>query len=326
MEPPIIVEVLDRFGKIRERHRIVEFPCRIGRGYHNDIILDDPYVSASHAELILDGNHNIILNDTASDNGVYNTHPVERIDTAMVQDNQRVRIGHTDLRFRSPQFAVKDTVKERSKPHGTLAQLGLISLLPLVWIVIAGLLLWNTYLEQAIIEVTFGQVLYKTMPFLIFLPLWAFAWSVVSKIVTHRFYYRQHAIWVSSVFIAIYLFELALQYLEFMSGIDFLSDRITLFSDIIFIALLFYGHLQYSTTYSKRKAAAIGTIIGVLLTSTIQLSSYLGQAEFSNIPQFSGILKPPVFVLQQGKSIEAFFADSAEVKKFDYHDDHRGEY
>jgi len=321
MEPPIIVEVLDRFGKIRERHRVGEFPCRIGRGYHNEIILDDPYVSVSHAELILDGSNNLILNDTGSDNGIYNTHPVERIDTVMVQDNQRVRIGHTDLRFRSPHFAVKATIRERARPHGATAQLGLVLLLPLVWLLVAAILLWNTYLEQAIIEVTFGQVLYKTLPFLIFLPLWAFVWSIVSKIVTHRFYYRQHAIWVSGIFITIYLFELALQYAEFMSAIDGLSDRVTLFSDVVFVAVLFYGHLNYSTTYSRRKAAMIGLIVAVLLTFTIQLSSFLGQAEFTNTPQFSGLLKPPVFVLREGKSIETFFTDSAALRKFDYVDD-----
>ncbi len=318
MEPPIIIEVLDRFGKIRERHRVGEFPCRIGRGYHNEIILDDPYVSISHAELILDGNNNIILNDTASDNGVYNTHPVERIDTVMVQENQRVRIGHTDLRFRTPQFAVKETIKDRSKPHGATARLGQMLLLPLVWLAVSSLLLWNTYLEQAIIDVTFGQVLYKTLPFLIFLPVWAFVWSIVSKIVTHRFYYRQHAIWISGLFIIIYVFELALQYVEFATAIDFLSDRVTLVSDVFFVAILFYGHLNYSTTYSRRKAAVIGTVVGILLTFTIQLTSFLAQPDFNNTPQYSGILKPPAFVLQQGKSIDTFFSDSAALKDFDY--------
>ena len=39
----LIIEILDRFGKLKERHRIESFPCKIGRDYSNNIIIDDPY-------------------------------------------------------------------------------------------------------------------------------------------------------------------------------------------------------------------------------------------------------------------------------------------
>ncbi|MBI3560995.1 MAG: FHA domain-containing protein [Gammaproteobacteria bacterium] len=313
MEPPIILEILDRFGKIRERHRLTQFPLRLGRGYDNDIIIDDPYISPTHLELILDGNQHLILNDNASDNGVYNIHPLQRLDSVMLHENQRVRIGHTDLRFRSCAFPVKKTVLDLTKPRGTVGKAFTMLLLPIAWALISGLLLWNNYLDT-VSDASFGQVLSKTLPWLIFLPLWAFAWSIVSKIVTHRFYYLYHAVWVSVLAIAIILFDTLMQYIEFMSAIDFLADRVTLFTDVIFIAVLFYGHLHYSTTYNKRTAAIIGTSTGLVLTLVIQLSSYLAQPDFNNQPQYSGVLKPPAFVIRHGKDIDTFFADSVSLR------------
>ncbi len=100
MEAPIIIEVLDRFGKVKERHKINRFPVSIGRSYKNDIIIDDNYVSAEHVELMVDGDGHIMATDLHSDNGLFTIHPVIRHDILTIQENQRIRIGHTDLRFR----------------------------------------------------------------------------------------------------------------------------------------------------------------------------------------------------------------------------------
>lgn len=322
MEPPIVLEILDRFGKIRERHRITQFPCRIGRGYHNDIIIDDPYISPTHVELIVDGNNNVILNDCSSENGTFNTHPVQRVDTTLVQENQRIRIGHTDLRLRSPHFPVHETIRVRGKPRSATVRLAAYLLIPLMWLLVGSLLLWNTYLET-VVDVTFNQVLYKALPFLLFLPIWAFVWSIVSKIVTHRFYYLHHTVWVSLVLLVLILVESALQYIEFGTAIDSLTDRVTLFTDVMFIAILFYGHLHYSTTYSRQRSAVIAIIIGLALTFTLDLVGYLAQPPFVGQPQFSGILKPPAFVWREGKTIESFFANSATLTRFDEDTDTR---
>lgn len=322
MESPIVLEILDRFGKIRERHRITQFPCRIGRGYHNEIIIDDPYISPTHVELIADGNNNIILNDCSSENGTFSTHPVQRVDSTLVQENQRIRIGHTDLRLRSQHFPVRETVRVRGKPRSATVRLTAYLLIPLMWCLVGSVLLWNTYLET-MVEVTFNQVLYKALPFLLFLPVWAFGWSIVSKIVTHRFYYLHHTVWVCVVLLILMAVENSLQYIEFGTAIDGLTDRVTLFTDVLFIALLFYGHMHYSTTYTRQRSAIIAMIIGVSLTLTLDLVGYLAQPPFVGQPQYSGILKPPAFAWREGKSIDAFFAHSASLSHFDEDTDTR---
>ena len=47
-ETPCFVEVLDRSGALTARHRIIGLPVRIGRGYDNDVIVDDPFLAPQH--------------------------------------------------------------------------------------------------------------------------------------------------------------------------------------------------------------------------------------------------------------------------------------
>ena len=101
MEAPIIIEILDRFGKVKERHKVSEFPLKIGRSYKNDIIVDDNYVSPEHIEMMLDGDGHILVNDLHSDNGMFTLHPLVRHDILTLKENQRIR---------QPNFLIKDRV------------------------------------------------------------------------------------------------------------------------------------------------------------------------------------------------------------------------
>jgi hypothetical protein len=323
MEPPLILEVLDRFGKVKERVKVRDFPCRIGRNYDNDIILDDPYISPSHVELILDGNNNVVINDLRSVNGMYSLAPLKRQDSLALQDNQRIRIGQTDLRFRTTAFMVKETIQDLRKPHSVASIFGSALTLPLVWALLSAFILWNSYLES-VTDVTFTQLLGKALPIFILLPLWAFAWSIVSKVVTHKFYFIYHAVWVSIALLILMSVGIALEYAEFATSMDFLNERATLVSDILLIAILFYGHLRYSTTYSKKTSGVVATLTAILLVFIITLLNYLSQPEFSNQPQFSTVLKPPAYILRDSSSVDGFFLRSDSLKQFSYDNDTSG--
>lgn len=323
MEPPVISEVLDRFGKVKERIKVADFPCRIGRGYDNDIILDDPYISPSHVELILDGSNNVVINDLRSVNGMYSLAPLKRQDSLVLQDNQRIRIGQTDIRFRTSFFLVKETIQDLRKPHSAASILGSGLALPLVWGTLSVFILWMTYLES-VTDVTFTQLLGKALPIFIMVPLWAFAWSIVSKIVTHKFYFIYHAVWAGILLLLLSSIGIALEYIEFAMGIDGFNDSAALVTDVIITAILFYGHLRYSTTYTRQTSGVVATLTAFILVFTIGLLNYLSQPEFSNQPQFSAVLKPPAYVLRDSSSIDGFFSRAESLKYFSYDNDTSG--
>lgn len=316
MEAPIIIEVLDRFGKVKERHKVKQFPIKIGRSYKNDIIIDDNYVSAEHVELMVDGDGHIMATDLHSDNGIFTIHPVIRHDILTVQDDQRIRIGHTDLRFRSENFSVKETYFDHGRPsqwHLIMTN-GLI--LPLIWLLTAGILLANQYF-MTIREVHFNVLLASVLPVLIVIVIWTFIWSVISKIITHKFYFAYHGIHVGLLLSGFYFIELSFEYLEFIFPVNGLQSVLTVFSDLAFTALLFYGHLRQSTHFRKRKTKFISSVIAGLIVGVAYLVSYVNQPQFSGQPDYSGLIKPPAFVMMKPSSVDNFFAKSKSLAEFD---------
>jgi len=316
MEAPIIIEVLDRFGKVKERHKIKSFPVRIGRSYKNDIIIDDNYVSAEHVELMVDGDGHIMATDLHSDNGLFTIHPVIRHDILTIDNDQRIRIGHTDLRFRSENFIVKETFFDHGRPsqwHLIMTN-GLI--LPLVWFLTAGILLANQFF-MTIREVHFNILLASVLPVLIVIVIWTFVWSVISKIITHKFYFAYHGIHVGLLLSGFYFIELSFEYLEFIFPINGLQSMLTIFSDLAFTMLLFYGHLRQSTHFRRRKTKLISGVIASLIVGVAYLISFVNQPQFSGQPDYSGLIKPPAFVLMKPESVDNFFNRSKRLTEFD---------
>ncbi len=320
MEAPIIIEVLDRFGKVKERHKVNQFPIKIGRSYKNDIILDDNYVSPEHVELMVDGDGHIMATDLHSDNGLFTIHPVIRHDILTIQDNQRIRIGHTDLRFRSEDFSVKETFFDHGRPsqwHLVMTN-GLI--LPFVWILTAGILLANQYF-MTIREMHFNTLLASVLPVLIVIVIWTFIWSVISKIITHKFYFAYHGIHVGLLLSGFYFIELTFEYLEFIFPISGLQTVLTVFSDLAFTLLLFYGHLRQSTHFRKRKTKVISTVVASLIVGVAYLVSYVNQPQYSGQPDYSGLIKPPAFVVMEPSSSDTFFANTKSLAEFEHEEE-----
>jgi hypothetical protein len=103
----IWVELLSRQQEITARFRLPGTEARIGRGYNNDIIVDDPYVAAEHLRLFRDDSGQLVVEDLGSANGVYLNGETQRLARIVVDGKQPIRIGQTFLRIREGSFAVE---------------------------------------------------------------------------------------------------------------------------------------------------------------------------------------------------------------------------
>jgi len=312
MEAPIIIEVLDRFGKVRERHKVEKFPLTIGRSYRNDIIIDDNYVSPEHVELMLDGDGHILATDLHSDNGMFTVHPLIRHDIMTLEDDQRIRIGHTDIRIRSEAFEVKETVFDHGRPSEWHLLMTNALFLPLIWAMTAGILLANQYFATTH-EAHFNQILGGVLPVFIVIAVWTFIWSIVSKIITHKFYFAYHGIFVGLLLSGFYFIELAFEYLEFIYPISGLADLLIIFSDLAFVFILFYGHLRQSTHFNRKKTRITSAITTILIVGVAYLIAYVNEPQYQSQPVYSSIMKPPVFVVREPVDIDDFFANTSRL-------------
>jgi hypothetical protein len=315
MEAPLILEILDRFGKVRERHKLEHFPVRIGRGYHNDIIVDDPYISPSHIELLVDGNGHILASDLKSENGLFSLHPLVRHEVLTVEENQRIRIGHTDIRLRSSEFPIRDTFIDRVRPSQVHLLFTNMIMLPVFWLLTAGLFLFYYY-EQSYRAISFTHLISQILPLFIFIFVWSCAWSIVSKVVTHKFYFAYHAILTSIIMAGFYLIEPLFEYIEFIYPIAGLSDYLSLISDLGLPMILLYGNLRQSTSLSKRGARITAVLASILVIGVLHLIAFVNLPEFSSRPQFSHVLKAPMFNSHRGQSVAQFFSNTKPLSEF----------
>lgn len=316
MEAPIVIEILDRFGKVKERHKVQKFPVRVGRSYRNDIILDDQYVSPEHIEILLDGDGHILVNDLKSENGVYTLHPIKRHDVIQVEENLRLRLGHTDIRLRSENYPAKETFIDHGKPSQVHFMMTNILLLPVVFMLLAGILAMDQYV-QTVKEISFNQILSAILPVLIIVAVWCFIWSVVSKIVTHSFYFSYHIIFVCVLLSGFYFIETGFEYIEFIFPYANLEKNLTIISDLAFTILLLYGHLRQSAQFGRRKTRKISIIAASLIVGVAYLFAFVNMPEFKSEPVYSVFIKPPMFAVKQPKSIEAFFVGTQKLAEFD---------
>src|SRR5258708_39987342 len=96
----IWVEILSRHRDIAARFRIAGPEVRIGRGYDNDVIVDDPYVAARHLRIFRDERGQLVAEDLGSANGTFLDGGRNRLASLIVAVGQPLPIRQTPLRFR----------------------------------------------------------------------------------------------------------------------------------------------------------------------------------------------------------------------------------
>ena len=104
MKPPFFIETLARNGEVLNRRQVNSLPIRLGRGYDNDIILDDAHSAARHAIVEAFSDEQLILHDLGSQNGTI--HNGRRHSSVILGGDTVVRLGHTNLRVRGADFPV----------------------------------------------------------------------------------------------------------------------------------------------------------------------------------------------------------------------------
>src|SRR5271167_133192 len=100
----IWVEILSRHRDIAARYRLESPQVRIGRGYDNDVIIDDPYVAAQHLRIFRDAAGQLVAEDMGSANGMFVDGVDTRLGRVIIDGQHPIRIGQTCLRVRETNY------------------------------------------------------------------------------------------------------------------------------------------------------------------------------------------------------------------------------
>lgn len=174
MEPVIWVEVLSRHREVAHRYRCAGAEIRVGRGYDNDVVIDDPFVSARHARILRDEDGSLVVEDRGSANGLYAERGRQRLQRLRLDGNHTFRIGHTVVRVRE---ASHEVVPERvQRPPSRTWPLA-IALVVVLMAVEAGFL-WLRDVTDPKPDRYVIPLLYIAA----FVIGWTSAWSILARI------------------------------------------------------------------------------------------------------------------------------------------------
>ncbi|MDP9127417.1 MAG: FHA domain-containing protein [Pseudomonadota bacterium] len=298
----IWIEQLSRQGEILARRSYERLPLRIGRGYGNDFILDDPFVAPAHAQIERDAEGTLYIVDLSTKNGLFSGEKSELRRRIGLDGREPVRLGRSYVRVRTKDFPVS------AEQPLTSHMPGRVSLL--FWaILLYGLVFGSDWLDQTkALKPLHYLFIFATVT--VVLLLWSGFWAILSRIFTGSAAFGRH------LKLALLLFFAVTAYSEIMNdaAFAFSSQRLLQYGDLGLWALLgafCFFHLRANgEARLALKAAAVSLF--VLLPVLFKLFS---EPAIANKYDYVYFLKPAMMRLVSPQPGTEFFAGALALKK-----------
>jgi len=307
----LILEIRDRRGATTWHS--LNRPLTVGRGLSNDIILDDPYVDARHAHILLDDFGALTVQDLGSVNGLL-TNGVRAPTAIVVQPGTELRIGRSTLRFRDSDEAVPPALVDASHRAPLATRWMFTDRGSLVLVAaatgLAALMTWLGTSERSAAASVIGAVLAA----LVLMSLWAGVWAIALRGAERRFQMRGHLAVTAAAVIVIALATTLTDWLQFFFP-DTAPPSLA-FSAVVLLTLsaLIAGHLTVAGALSKRRRWQVGLGVSATLFVGGMLIGLAQDEKFSDVPKFPAQLKPVSPRIVPTQTVDQFVKAMAKAR------------
>ena len=288
MAAVIFVELLDRLGRVQRRQRFDRFPVTIGRAYTNDVILVDRQVSPEHL-IVRQTEQGLVIEDGDSLNGLFPQGSRRPVRSLALSPGTELRIGHTRLRFCTPDQPVAATIPRAAG--------GLATLFASNWARAAGLVgaavayLGYEYLDSYT-RVELSDLVAILTVVVASLFVWAGLWAIGTRLAVQEFHLIEHMTVAALAAVALVLVDVTFEYLGFfLSSGPAVDTMAWIVRGCVFVGLL-YAHLTVTTTMvpARRLRIAVGVVAAFFALWAVD---WIGERDdFSPHPHFPSELKP----------------------------------
>lgn len=303
MDPVIWVEILSRHREVVARHRFAASELRVGRGYDNDVVLDDPYVAIHHLRLWRAETGDLVAEDAGSANGLFRDGDRRRQQRVTLDGDTILRIGNVRLRVRETGYAVPQERAQRPPARLWPAAAGLAA-------AILGIEALSLWLE----ETGEPKASRYVMPLLGLAGLaltWTAAWAVLSRVFAGRAQFERSLVIALSGLLGFSLYSEFAQFAAFA-----LAWRAPVAYEYVamwgILGAVCYGHLRVLGGRPRVSAAAIAAV-SLLAIATQALTQSEARANFGQQSYLHRLL-PPALRLAPLQDEAAFFAGVEELK------------
>ena len=311
MAPLGYVEILDAKGNVTERVRVDSFPVQVGRAYGSHVVVDDPYVCPVHVAIEKDQDNRIIARDLESINGLRGAADGERIPVLELHSGAQFRIGHTTLRFCSVDHPVAPTLIDRdpgrswaAAPYAT----------PIGGIIILLLLCLDSFFGS-VERVTVARVVSEPLMTLSMLLGWAGLWALASRVIVSRFHFSQHVAIACGAILGFLVLSTSSEWLEFFFPVLPALWTAGFLGSAVILAALVYGHLGWASTMRRRSRLWASLLVSGAAIGLSLIIDFANRSKFSNVMEYTGIVKPIDAALLPSSSIDQFIENTQKLKK-----------
>ena len=310
MAPLGYIEILDAKGNVSERVRVESFPLHIGRAYTNDIVVDDPYVCPMHLTIESEEGGRLIARDLDSVNGLHLRADNERVATLDLHSGTQFRIGRTVMRYCNVEHPLAPTILDRENGESRLASPYALAGAGMVLLLVLCL---ESYLST-IERVTFAKIVSEPLTTVSMLLTWCGVWALASRIVVSRFHFSPHAVIACGAILSFFALGTVSEWTEFLFPFIPALWIAGLFGAGLILAALVYGHLRFASTMRRRSRLLAALAISAAVVGVSFISDYAGRSKFSNVMEFTGIVKPLDTSWLPTIGIERFIDNSQKLK------------
>ena len=304
MSAPYFVEMLNRNREVRRRHPVGLLPIRIGRGYDNDVILDDPHTSAHHAVVESSADGGLLVRDLGSRNGIFQAGVRHR--ELPIDGHTVFRLGHTSLRVRCADHVVDEELADGTLYDWEGWPPALAGLALIVCLTLAGTWTGDTekfelvrYLIAVLSAVGLGMV-------------WCGFWAFANRLFGGNARLGRHLFILGCGFTALQLWGLFSGILAYAFSLELFTRYGNHVAIAILTVMVFY-HLRHIKpdhapvlTVSSIAMALLGS--GLLLTVNYNGNGRLGDELFMHERY------PPCLRLSADKPVSHLLRDALQLK------------
>ena len=314
MAGALSIEVLDRLGRVKERVRADRYPVIVGRAYSCDVIVEDRYASPQHLRLDCDEEGRVVVEDLQTTNGTQRLAPLGTLTKSAVEDDMRLRVGHTVIRLRT----VAHPVEPAARLLGATLPVGLLgnrALSTAIFVSVVSLFILDDYLTF-FERFSAARLLSLAAGLLLVFGLWAGVWSLVSRVVAQSFNFLEHCT-IAALWALLYdLFLNAVDYYGFAFAAEHSAEVLAWVGTVPILAGVLYSHLRLCSAAPPLRLAlsTAGVSCAVVGLSGLVMLGAQMEDEWPTELAFSWQLKPPVFQVAPSRNVDEFFTRASSLK------------
>jgi hypothetical protein len=305
VEEVIWVEILSRQREVAQRHRCAGPEIHIGRGYGNDVIVDDPLVAPEHLRIYPDPSGALIAEDLGSANGLFAERRRGRLDRVLLDGDRAIRIGRTWLRVREAGHQVP--------PDRAVARIGLrwvaAALLAIAIIGIEVLSNWAGETGEPKLSKQLLPLLGLTGAALV----WAAVWAILGRIFAGEARFVRNLLIVLGGVLAFSIFNELVQFVGFALSWHWLRVAQPYAIWVVLGVVCFLHLRETGRSHLVLKGAAVAGL-ALLVVSAQWLSQSEARLD-TDYQRYTRRLMPPALRLVPLESEAAFFGEVEQIRK-----------